>query len=81
MGGIEINRSNMRRIINQIIEHIAAAGCNRHHMAIGLDIQRLHVDLRVLPDLRIDQTFKCSGKCSLQQTTARHCLIAMNRFI
>ena len=58
MRAVEIDRGDAGRIGDQIGQHVAAARGDRDDLMSRADVERLHVDDRVLPDLRIDQALE-----------------------
>jgi hypothetical protein len=71
VGFAKIDRGDPRRIGNQVGENIAATGCNRHDMARRRDRQRLHIDFRIFPDLRINQPIEQPGKQIIEHAFIR----------
>ena len=55
MRAAEIDGGDAGGIGGQVGQDVAAARGDRHDMAVGLQRQRFEVDLRVLPDLGVDQ--------------------------
>ncbi len=51
----EIDGGDLGRIGRQVGQDVAAARGDGHDMAIAVERQRLEIDLRVFPDLRVDQ--------------------------
>ena len=66
MRAVEINGGDARRIGRQIREHVASARGDRDHLAVGADLERLHVDDRVFPDLRINKLREGEGEHALE---------------
>src|SRR5690606_14909439 len=60
--GIEVHHIDARWRPRQIGKHIAAAGADRHHPVTLTKLHSVHVDLRVFPYLRIDQTREEKGE-------------------
>ena len=79
MGGVEVDRRDLRRIGGQIGEDIAAARRDRHHMTVGRDRQRFHVDRWIFPDLGIDQATEGEGEGAFQQPLLRQMAVTMHR--
>ena len=78
MRGVEVDRRALRRVRRQVGQHIAAPRRDRHHMAVGLDRQRVHVDRRVLPDLGVDQPAEGEGEGAFQQALLRQMAVPMH---
>ena len=70
MRPVEVDRGDAGRIGGQVGEYIAAARGDRDHLMAGADVQRLHVDDRILPDLRIDQTLEGEREQALEHARA-----------
>ena len=68
---VEIDGGDALRIGNKIREDIAAARCDRDHMALRREGKRFKIDFRIFPDLRIDQTLEHPGKQMLEKALAR----------
>lgn len=71
MRGVEIDRDDLGRVGNQIGQDVAAARRDGDDAAVGLDLQRLHVDDRIFPDLRIDQSLEGEGKGTVEKPLLR----------
>ena len=67
MRPVEVDRADPGRPRREIGERVAAAGRDRDDVVPRLDRQRLHVDDRVFPDLRIDQAAEGEGEEALEQ--------------
>ena len=67
MRGVEVDRSDPRGIGRQIAQDIATTRSDGNDMAFRSDRQRVHVDLRIFPYLRIDKAPEGEGKGPLQQ--------------
>ena len=78
MRPVEVDRGDARRIGGQVGKHIAAARGDRDHLMSGADVERLHVDDRILPDLRIDQPLEREREQALEHARARQRLRAMD---
>ncbi len=79
MRPVEVDRGDAGGISRQIREHVAPAGGNCNHLKPRADVERLHVDDRILPDLRIDQALERERKQALKHASARQRLRAMDR--
>jgi hypothetical protein len=78
MGAVEVDRADLRRIGGEIGQDVAGARGDRDEMVAGLQRQCLHVDDRILPDLRVDQPGEGEREHPLQQAGARERLAAMD---
>ncbi len=79
MRGVEIDRRDAFGIGHQIGQHVAPAAGDGHHAAVGQDLQGVHVDIRVFPDLRIDQPAKRQGKGMIEQAVGNAGALAHDR--
>jgi len=79
MGAVEIDRGDAGRIGREVGEDVAAAGGNGDHLMPRTDVERGHVDDRVLPDLRIDEALERQREQALEHACARQRLRAMHR--
>src|SRR3984885_5403691 len=70
MRPVEIDRGNAGRIGGQVGEHVAAARGDRDHVMARADVERLHVDDRILPYLRIDQALERKRKQALKDASS-----------
>ena len=71
MRGVQVHRDDLGGIGHQIRQDVAAARGDRDDAAVGLDLQRLHVDHRIFPDLRIDQALEGEGKGTVEKPLLR----------
>ena len=71
MRAVEIDRGDPGRIGGKVGEHVAAAGRDRDEMIARAQCQRLHVDRRVFPDLRIDEAAERQREQPLEGTGSR----------
>ena len=71
MRAVEIDRRDAGGIGGKIGQDIAAAGGDGDDVVPGLDLERLQVDDRILPDLRIDELRKRQGEHPLQHPRPR----------
>ena len=71
MRAVEVDRGDLRRIGGQVGEDVAPARGDRHHVIGGAEGERLHVDRRVLPDLRVDQAAEGEGEQPFEGAGAR----------
>ena len=71
MRPVEVDRGDAGRIGGEVGEHVATAGGDRDHLMPRADAERLHVDDRVFPDLRINQTLERHGEQTLEYARAR----------
>ena len=70
MGGVEIDRHDLSRIGGEIGQDIAAAAGDAGNAVPRRNLQRLHIDHGVFPDLRIDQAFEGEGERAVPQLAA-----------
>jgi hypothetical protein len=66
MRPIEVDRGDAGGIRGQVGKDVATARGDRDHLMSRTDIERLHVDDRILPDLGIDQPFERDREKPLQ---------------
>ena len=78
MRAIEVDRGHVGRIGGQIAHDIAAAGGDGDDVVVGPNGQRLHVDDRVLPNLRINQALERESEQALEHPVARKSRVAMH---
>ena len=67
MRAVEVDGGDAGRIGGQVGKHVAAAGGDRDHLMARADVERLHVDDRILPDLGIDQALEGEREQALEQ--------------
>ena len=79
MSAVEVDRADARRVRREIGQDVAAARCDRHQMVARTDVERRHVDDRVLPDLRIDEAAESEGEEAFQEACTRECPASMHR--
>ena len=79
MGAVEIDRGDAGRIGREVGEDVAAARGDGDHLMPRPDVERGHVDDRVLPDLRIDEALERQREQALEDAGARERLRAMDR--
>jgi hypothetical protein len=79
MGAVEIDRGDSGRIGQKVGEHVATPGGDRDHLMSRADVERLHIDNWILPDLRIDQALERKREEALEYTRARERLRTMDR--
>ena len=79
MGLAEIDGRDPRRSRREVREDVAAARGDRHDMAVRPECQRLEVDLRVFPDLRVDEATEQPFEDVLQESLARQDATAADR--
>ena len=70
MRPVEVDGGDAGRIGREIGEHVAAARGDRDHLMSRADVERLHVDDRILPDLRIDQALEREREQALEHARA-----------
>ncbi len=81
MRRIEVDRNDRGGICREVAEHVAAARCDRHHPARGINRQRREVDLRILPDLIIDEACEPEREQAIEQRLRPVRVLAMHRGI
>ena len=79
MRWIEVHRSDSRGIGREIGEDVAAARGDRHDMTVGRNLQHLHVDHRIFPDLGIDQPAKGESEGAFEQALLAQMFVTMHR--
>ena len=68
MGGIEVDRIDLRRRPRQIGERITPARSYGDDAMLLAEFHRFHVDIRILPDLRVDEAGEEKRKEPLGQS-------------
>jgi hypothetical protein len=71
VSAVEIDRQDLGRVGHEIRQYVAAARGDSRHSIARPEPQRLHVDDRVLPDLRIDQIAERQREKALLNAAAR----------
>lgn len=61
MRGVQIDRDYFAGVGSEIREDIAPATGNRCNTVAGMNRERLHIDNRIFPNLRVNEAFE--GKC------------------
>jgi hypothetical protein len=79
MRPVEIDRGDAGRIGGQIRQHVAAARGDGNDLMSRPDVERPHVDDRVLPDLGIDEALERKRKHALEHAGARQRFRAVDR--
>ena len=79
MRPVEIDGGHARGIRGEVGEHVAPAGGDRDHLVPRADVERLHVDHRILPDLGIDEAPEREREQALEHARPRERLRAMDR--
>ena len=77
----EIDRGDTRGIGGEVGQDVATARCDGHDVTLRCQRHRLHVDLRVFPDLGIDQAAEQPLEQLLQEPLAGHDLMAAHRLL
>jgi hypothetical protein len=62
MAAIEIDGVDVLRLVDEIIEDVAAAGGDGEHPAFGRQGEGLEIDPRVLPNLVVNETIEPEGE-------------------
>ena len=78
MGGVEIDRRDLRGLGHQIACHVASAGGDGDHMVCAVDAKGVHVDDRIFPYLGIHEVAEKVGEQALQGAFAREGLVMVN---
>ena len=76
MGEAEIERGNALGIGRQIGKDVAPARGDGNDMAIGPERQRREIDLRVFPDLGVNEPAKQPLEQALQKSLPAQCPVA-----
>ena len=79
MSPVEIDRGDPGGIGHEVREHVATARGDRDHLMSRADVERLHVDDRILPDLRINQALERKREQALEHACPRQRLRTMDR--
>ena len=79
MGAVEIDGDDLGRVGGQIGEGVAAARGDGRDAIARAEAQRLEIDDRVFPDLRIDEAAEGGGEQALEHAGAAQRPAAMNR--
>ena len=66
MRRVEVDRLDVHRVGGQVAHHVAAARRDRHQPAGRPELQGRQVDLRILPDLGVDQTLEHAREHALE---------------
>ena len=66
MAPIEVNRVNVLRLVDEIIEDVAASGRDGEHPAFGSQGEGFEINPRVLPNLVVNETIEPEGEQSLR---------------
>jgi hypothetical protein len=81
MRAVEVDGADAGRVRREIRQDVAATRRDRDQMIVGAHVERRHVDDRILPDLRIDETAEREGEEAFQKTGARKHPAAVNRTV
>src|ERR1700754_4075665 len=73
---IEVDHVDGGRRLGKIGEHVAAAGADRDDAMMRLEFHGLHVEVRIFPDLRVDEAGKEQPEKSLGKALLGKCLVA-----
>ncbi len=77
----EVDGGDAGRPAGQIGQHVATARGDRHDMAVGLQRQRLEIDLGVLPDLGVYQPAEEALEQPLEKSFAAQRPVAAYRLL
>ena len=75
---VEIDGLNMFRLMDQIVEDVAAAGGDRQHPAFRRQGQGLEIDAGVFPNLVVNETIEPEGEESLGHSLPAQRMIVVN---
>ena len=75
MGRIEIHRLDMRRLLRQVVQDVAAARCDGEDPAVPVELQCLQIDFGIFPDLRIDEALEGHREHPLEDAALRQLLV------
>ena len=64
MVAVEIDGVDVLRLVDEIIEDVAAARGDGEHPALGSQGEGLEIDPRILPDLVVNETIEPEGEQS-----------------
>ena len=79
MGAVEIDGDDLGRVGGQIGEGVAAARGDGRDAIARAEAQRLEIDDRIFPDLRIDEAAKRGGEQAFEHAGAAQRPAAVNR--
>ena len=77
---VEVNRHDPLRLVDQIVEDVAAPAGNREQARVRADLKRLGVDPRILPNLVVDKAAKPHREHALEHAALAGDLVVMNSF-
>ena len=78
MAPVQIDRGDMLRLVDQVIEDVAAAGGNRQHAALRRERERLEIDARILPNLVVNKTIEPEGEQAFGDALGAERVIVVN---
>ena len=78
---VQVDGDDLLRVGGQVGEHVAAARGDGDHARMRLQRQRPHVDVRVFPDLRVDEPAEGEGEDALQDAFGRSGLCPMDGLV
>jgi hypothetical protein len=55
LAGIDVDRMNLGRAVEQVVEGVAAGAGDHHHPAVGAQPEQLPVDVWILPARVVDE--------------------------
>jgi hypothetical protein len=79
VGMVEVDGDDRGRIGGQVGERVAAARRDGDHAGAGRQLERLQVDVGILPDLRVDEPLEGESEESLAHACPRACPEAVHR--
>ena len=74
---VQVNRRYVFRACGQIAEYVATARGDGDHAGGTIDLEGLHVDDRVFPDLRVNKMLECVGETAFEQSIHRERAVLM----
>ncbi len=81
MGAAEIDRGDARRIVDQVGQDVAAARGDGHDVVVRAHLQRLEIDLGILPDLGVHQAMEEALEQPLQEPFPAQRPVASHRLL
>ena len=75
---IQINRRDRLRILEKIVDRIASAGRDRQDARILVELESLHIDPRVFPNLVVNKRVEPDGEELLKYTLTRTETLSLN---
>ena len=76
---VEVDRDDPLRLVDEVVENVAAAAGDRHDPRSRPDAEGLSVDARILPDLVVDEALEPEGEHPLEHPPPARRLVVMDR--